>query len=117
MATRPSSPTPVSGTGRISSAEAMRLLELNVGQSHDLVMTIDNAGTVTEGESGRRVDGKQCIDIEGYELRAGSNGALDGSAQAVHVVGAPLVVVRRSEERRVGKECQGLCRSRWSPYH
>ena len=23
----------------------------------------------------------------------------------------------RSEERRVGKECAGLCRSRWSPYH
>ena len=26
---------------------------------------------------------------------------------------APL----RSEERRVGKECLRLCRSRWSPYH
>ena len=25
--------------------------------------------------------------------------------------------VRRSEERRVGKECFLLCRSRWSPYH
>ena len=24
---------------------------------------------------------------------------------------------RRSEERRVGKECAILCRSRWSPYH
>ena len=24
---------------------------------------------------------------------------------------------RRSEERRVGKECRLLCRSRWSPYH
>ena len=24
---------------------------------------------------------------------------------------------RRSEERRVGKECALLCRSRWSPYH
>ena len=24
---------------------------------------------------------------------------------------------RRSEERRVGKECLRLCRSRWSPYH
>ena len=24
---------------------------------------------------------------------------------------------RRSEERRVGKECYALCRSRWSPYH
>src|SRR3546814_10536585 len=25
--------------------------------------------------------------------------------------------VRRSEERRVGKECVSTCRSRWSPYH
>ena len=24
---------------------------------------------------------------------------------------------KRSEERRVGKECQSTCRSRWSPYH
>ena len=23
----------------------------------------------------------------------------------------------RSEERRVGKECPYVCRSRWSPYH
>ena len=26
-------------------------------------------------------------------------------------------IQRRSEERRVGKECLRLCRSRWSPYH
>ena len=26
-------------------------------------------------------------------------------------------VQMRSEERRVGKECLHLCRSRWSPYH
>jgi hypothetical protein len=25
--------------------------------------------------------------------------------------------IERSEERRVGKECRRLCRSRWSPYH
>ena len=25
--------------------------------------------------------------------------------------------VVKSEERRVGKECQSVCRSRWSPYH
>ena len=25
--------------------------------------------------------------------------------------------VRKSEERRVGKECTIQCRSRWSPYH
>src|SRR3546814_13067186 len=28
---------------------------------------------------------------------------------------APLA--KRSEERRVGKECVSTCRSRWSPYH
>ena len=38
-------------------------------------------------------------------------------------VGSVLVVrqittgAARSEERRVGKECYALCRSRWSPYH
>src|SRR3546814_10186665 len=26
-------------------------------------------------------------------------------------------LLRRSEERRVGKECVSTCRSRWSPYH
>ena len=31
--------------------------------------------------------------------------------------GLALIVSKRSEERRVGKECLRLCRSRWSPYH
>ena len=30
---------------------------------------------------------------------------------------SPLLPENRSEERRVGKECVSLCRSRWSPYH
>ena len=38
------------------------------------------------------------------------------------VVRQPLTLTEtadkfRSEERRVGKECLRLCRSRWSPYH
>ena len=28
-----------------------------------------------------------------------------------------LFELHRSEERRVGKECNRSCRSRWSPYH
>ena len=38
-------------------------------------------------------------------------------------LGVPLLridgrrAVQRSEERRVGKECSAVCRSRWSPYH
>ena len=30
---------------------------------------------------------------------------------------AVVLMLVRSEERRVGKECLRLCRSRWSPYH
>src|SRR3546814_9681122 len=30
---------------------------------------------------------------------------------------ALFLAVRRSEERRVGKECVSTCRSRWSPSH
>ena len=30
---------------------------------------------------------------------------------------ADYAMSERSEERRVGKECQSTCRSRWSPYH
>src|SRR3546814_3055944 len=30
---------------------------------------------------------------------------------------AGTTLQRRSEERRVGKECVSTCRSRWSPYH
>src|SRR3546814_5165240 len=29
----------------------------------------------------------------------------------------PTITPKRSEERRVGKECVSTCRSRWSPYH
>ena len=33
------------------------------------------------------------------------------------VVALPFTATARSEERRVGKECSAVCRSRWSPYH
>src|SRR3546814_11311585 len=30
---------------------------------------------------------------------------------------ARSLMAKRSEERRVGKECASTCKSRWSPYH
>ena len=42
--------------------------------------------------------GPRCGNKEGVEYEGGGGGD-------------------RSEERRVGKECLRLCRSRWSPYH
>jgi MFS family permease len=43
-------------------------------------------------------------------------GAAVGGAGLAGIALAPSFAFR-SEERRVGKECQCLCRSRWSPYH
>src|SRR3546814_13701330 len=70
----------------------------------------------------RVVSGKMNVDSE---LAARVRSAVDklgyrpdpsaralASAKSTHVV-----VLVRSEERRVGKECVSTCRSRWSPYH
>ena len=38
-------------------------------------------------------------------------------ALAKAINGEILSADSRSEERRVGKECASMCRSRWSPYH
>ena len=38
-------------------------------------------------------------------------------ADHLAVTAGAMGEVLRSEERRVGKECRALCRSRWSPYH
>ena len=52
-----------------------------------------------------------------------ANQARDHGMRSVDVLvsgpgsGRESAVRARSEERRVGKECQSVCRSRWSPYH
>src|SRR5213078_4589952 len=41
----------------------------------------------------------------------------DAEAQPQHLLLPRRERGERSEERRVGKECELKCRSRWSPYH
>src|SRR3546814_11380240 len=40
-----------------------------------------------------------------------------GPSVTATVPGKDTQSCKRSEERRVGKECVSKCRSRWSPYH
>ena len=56
----------------------------------------------------------------GWNLSAADRGILEGMAPAFGMKLLPVSPAdagKRSEERRVGKECLRLCRSRWSPYH
>ena len=61
---------------------------------------------------------KQAWDVQqNITKRLGELAAIVESSDEV-IVGKNLDgIVMRSEERRVGKECTVLCRSRWSPYH
>ena len=45
------------------------------------------------------------------------NGAKEIKEAYMRLYGFDYKKACRSEERRVGKECLRLCRSRWSPYH
>ena len=57
------------------------------------------------------LDAKSSMDAQhGYHARCHA-----AMAKLADKWGAAGVI--RSEERRVGKECPQLCRSRWSPYH
>ena len=71
--------------------------------------------------------------VHGHPFFCVAVGAMDGLVPVAGAVVAPVLGVEwwggpgigafrsgspcRSEERRVGKECMPVCRSRWSPYH
>ena len=81
------------------------------------------------GQSGQRlvklVPGQpctnNCIQVTRIQMKGKGPAFCDqGSAQAkakLTVKSEAGVPLSRSEERRVGKECCLVCRSRWSPYH
>src|SRR3546814_10535774 len=56
-------------------------------------------------------------DADGEDVEGGAVDLQLVAALVVPVDQEVLPALRRSEERRVGKECVSTCRSRWSPYH
>ena len=75
------------------------------------------------GDNGSGMHAHQSLWKDGKPLFHDESGYAGLSDLARHYIGgilhhAPsLLAVLRSEERRVGKECLAVCRSRWSPYH
>ena len=85
-------------------------------------VTTGRAGRDRRDESLSRVDEARgpvaailTTDVDNIALTHGVAHAIAIATRAVEA--RALVVVERSEERRVGKECASMCRSRWSPYH
>ena len=82
--------------------------------------------TVSDGPAAdRRVVVLDVVGLQSDHLGSGHAPNLTGLLDEEHTADLrppfPAVTVpaqtTRSEERRVGKECFLLCRSRWSPYH
>ena len=86
----------------------MRVFVLNPLTEGDIGAVIDRA--LLDEERGLGGQGLKLDD----DAREMITREADGDARRALTV---LEAAARSEERRVGKECPVLCRSRWSPYH
>src|SRR3546814_1857040 len=86
---------------------------------------LESATLVYEGKPTDMAIGAGHDDTPGYErdfvYRAlafyNNELYLRGKDGELTKVDVPNSAQKRSEERRVGKECVSTCRSRWSPYH
>ena len=56
------------------------------------------------------------IEHQGFEIRQ-IDAVIIASVVPDIMHSLTSAIIKRSEERRVGKECASMCRSRWSPYH
>src|SRR3546814_3273106 len=65
---------------------------------------------------GISVDGHLLFDFVSFPLRLKEIPG-DPRKSELKIYYLDAIYGRRSEERRVGKECVSTCRSRWSPYH
>ena len=108
--------TTASGAARASAEEAPACTAFGLGVWVAVNQGGGAAGTIYYPLEFTNLSGRTCslfgfpgvsaLDAQGRQLGSPANWERTTPPSTV-----------RSEERRVGKECATLCRSRWSPYH
>ena len=85
---------------------------LKVNSKKQLLQELTAKAAELSGQSERTI-----LEILQQREKLGSTGVGNGIAIPHGKLPKLSKLFARSEERRVGKECPVLCRSRWSPYH
>jgi len=96
----------VAGTLR-NREQIAQFEDLNPLKAFGVEMDITDHDAVESGVQ-KVLDRFGRIDVLANNAGSGMVGAVEETSEEE---------VKRSEERRVGKECSEPCRSRWSPYH
>src|SRR3546814_17478938 len=97
-----------SGVAMLASLLLVFVFPLSNDEAPDITPARTHPVDDLQGPVGAN-DGPIVVTIE-YRVRPMNFGAFVAAME-------DLGRIRRSEERRVGKECVSTCRSRWSPYH
>src|SRR3546814_12932105 len=83
----------------------------------DEVAVCQEAAAIGEGEAAGLCDQVNCPRVDVLRRGGFQRGEVEGFQQLQNLQDGDAARSRRSEERRVGKECVSTCRSRWSAYH
>jgi hypothetical protein len=108
------------GVVRSSDGRTWELEPYADGVSRALTRLSVNDGRVaalTGGDGGWGAGLVSLSDDRGAHWRSPTIVSQTFAEVAAHGAADARITYVRSEERRVGKECRRLCRSRWSPYH
>ena len=96
------------------AARVQRVITLSRGSATAALDSLTSVGSTVRGHAYASVPllSGPVASSDAWQLRVAAE---RGIRRVLRAIGT--VDVLRSEERRVGKECELKCRSRWSPYH
>ena len=101
----------MSSNAVVNEFVALEILEKNADDAHARAQRLGSSNLAIKTKAS--LNDEECVEEVEEEEDLRTNEELNYDFNEFMA----LETRARSEERRVGKECLRLCRSRWSPYH